>query len=306
MIELNLIAADKEQELIKQYLEENVSNVLAEKINNGVKTEKDGLTLINKKSLDGFMKYATDEAKKLAEKGAKAACVEDKVVYGWAIHYFEEDGIEGNLYTEDGSEYKPAPKYTPKTTVAAKIETVKPKPVKPAQQSLFDLLEEISEQEEDGEEYVVEEDEEEIVEEEKKTYPLYEKYIRLTEKYPTAIVALRVGDFYEIFDDAARVVSEKTELTLTSRDFGKADRTPMVGFPYHVENTYRERIREFATIAVAESEDNVKIHLRKTSETPDATVDVETGEVIENKAAAADDLIGILFGIFKDELEDKR
>ena len=119
-------------------------------------------------------------------------------------------------------------------------------------------------------------------------------------------MALRVGDFYEIFDDAARVVSEKTELTLTSRGFGKADRTPMVGFPYHVENTYRERIREFATIAVAESEDNVKIHLRKTSETPDATVDVETGEVIENKAAAADDLIGILFGIFKDELEDKR
>ena len=60
----------------------------------------------------------------------------------------------------------------------------------------------------------------------------------------------------------------------------------MVGFPYHVENTYRERIREFATIAVAESEDNVKIHLRKTSETPDATVDVETGEVIEKQSNA--------------------
>ena len=111
MIELNLIAADKEQELIKNYLEENVTDVLAEKINNGVKTEKDGMTLINKKTLDGFMRYATEEAKKLAEKGANAACVEDKVVFGWAIHYFEEDSIEGNLYTEDGSEYRPTPKY---------------------------------------------------------------------------------------------------------------------------------------------------------------------------------------------------
>ena len=306
MIELNLIAADKEQELIKNYLEENVTDVLAEKINNGVKTEKDGMTLINKKTLDGFMRYATEEAKKLAEKGANAACVEDKVGFGWAIHYFEEDSIEGILYNKDGSEYKPAPKYTPKTTGTQKTEIVKPTPKKPAQQSLFDLLEEISEQEEDGEEYVVEEDEEEIVEEEKKTYPLYEKYIRLTEKYPTAIVALRVGDFYEIFDDAARLVADKIDLTLTSRDFGKDERTPMVGFPFHRVEVYREKIREFASIAIAENEDDVKIHLRKTSVTPDATVDTETGEVIENSVAAVDDLIGILFGIFKDELEDKR
>ena len=236
MIELNLIAEGKEQELIKQYLEENVSNVLAENINNGVKTEKDGLTLINKKSLDGFMKYATDEAKKLAEKGANAACVEDKVVFGWAIHYFEEDSIEGNLYTEDGSEYRPTPKYQLKTTGTQKTEIVKPTPKKPAQQSLFDLLDE--EQEETDEE-----EKEEIVEEKQETkeYPLYEKYKALTEKYPTAIVALRVGDFYEIFDEAARLVADKIDLTLTSRDFGKADRTPMVGFPYHVENTYRER-----------------------------------------------------------------
>ena len=40
MIELNLIAEGKEQELIKKYLEENVTDMLAEKINNGVKTER--------------------------------------------------------------------------------------------------------------------------------------------------------------------------------------------------------------------------------------------------------------------------
>ncbi len=136
MIILNLNATTKEQELIKQYLEENASEVLAEKINNGVKIEKDNKTLINKKDLNGFMNYANQEARKLAEKGSNCACIEDKVVYGWAIHYFEEDSLEGNLYNEDGTEYKVEIK---KTT--PKIES-KPEPKKPEKQqtTLFDLM----------------------------------------------------------------------------------------------------------------------------------------------------------------------
>ena len=89
-MKLNLEAKTKDQELVKAYLEENASEVLAEKINTGVRIEKDGKTLINKKTLDGFFRYASDEARKLASKGANFTCVEDKVVYGWAIHYFEE------------------------------------------------------------------------------------------------------------------------------------------------------------------------------------------------------------------------
>ena len=116
-MKLDLEAKTKEQELVKAYLEENASEVLAEKINSGVRIEKDGKTLINKKTLDGFMKYASSEARKLASNGANSACVEDKVVYGWAVHYFEEDSIEGTLYNEDGSEYKPAPKVTDKPVV---------------------------------------------------------------------------------------------------------------------------------------------------------------------------------------------
>lgn len=81
--------------------------MLAEKINNGTPVEKDGKQLINRKTLDGFMRYACDEARKLAAKGASSACVEDKVVFGWAIHYFEEDSIEGTLYNADNTEYKP-------------------------------------------------------------------------------------------------------------------------------------------------------------------------------------------------------
>ena len=157
-MKLDLEAKTKEQELVKAYLEENASEVLAEKINNGVRIEKDGKTLINKKTLDGFMKYASDEARKLASKGANSACVEDKVVYGWAVHFFEEDSIEGTLYNEDGSEYKLAPKVTDKPVV---------KPVQQkknsAQISMFDFEEKKeqenkNEQEDQNEEAEVEEE----------------------------------------------------------------------------------------------------------------------------------------------------
>ena len=60
---LNLETKTKEQELVKAYLEENASQILANKINNGTPFEKDGKTFINKKTLDGFMKYASSEAK---------------------------------------------------------------------------------------------------------------------------------------------------------------------------------------------------------------------------------------------------
>lgn len=141
-MKLNLEAKTKEQELVKQYLEENASHTLAEKINKGTSFEKDSKILTNKKTLDDFMKYASDEARKLASKGASCACVEDKVVFGWAIHYFEEDSIEGTLYNEDGTEYKPAPKYTP-----AKVKKVEPEKPKQQQVSLFDFMD--SEQKED-------------------------------------------------------------------------------------------------------------------------------------------------------------
>ena len=78
---------------------------LVEKINNGTPYTKDGIELVNKKDLIGFMRYATEEAKKLAEKGAMGAMVDDPIVFGWLMHYFQEDEIVGTLYNLDGSEY---------------------------------------------------------------------------------------------------------------------------------------------------------------------------------------------------------
>ena len=136
-MKLNLEAKTKAQQLVKEYLENNASSALAEKINGGAKVIKDGKTLINKKTLDGFMKYATEEARKLAEKGANSACVEDEVVFGWAIHYFEEDEIVGTLYSEDGTEYKKQPSVTAK---APKVNNAPAKPAQKPQLSMFDML----------------------------------------------------------------------------------------------------------------------------------------------------------------------
>ena len=106
-MKLNLTANTPAEEKILQYLQDNASETLVNKVNNGTPFEKDGQRLINKKTLSGFMKYACDEARKLAEKGTSSACVEDTVVYGWVIHYFEEESIKEKIYTVDGVEYKP-------------------------------------------------------------------------------------------------------------------------------------------------------------------------------------------------------
>ena len=134
---LNLDAETNEERKVKAYLEANASDILVEKINNGVHIQKDGKTLLNKKTLAGFMKFACDEAKKQAEKGAQSACIDDDVVYGWAVHYFEEDSIEGTLYNEDGTEYKPPKPVTPSNPVT--IYTT-PKPQPKPQMSLFELM----------------------------------------------------------------------------------------------------------------------------------------------------------------------
>ena len=135
-MELNLEAKTPAERKIKAYLEANASEILADKINNGVHIQKDGKTLLNKKTLDGFMKFACNEAKKQAEKGASCACIDDDVVFGWAVHYFEEDTIEGTLYSEDGAEYCPEKvvRQSPAPSVSL------PPKEKAPQMSLFDML----------------------------------------------------------------------------------------------------------------------------------------------------------------------
>ena len=288
-MKLNLEAKTKEQQRIKAFLEENASDILAGKINNGVLIKKDGKILLNRKTLDGFMSFATEEARKQAEKGARYAMVEDAVVFGWAVHYFEEDSIEGTLFNEDGSEYKAQPK------PAAKAPMVKaqPKPQPKPQMSMFDLMGEDlegkpEEEKPEDDEDAMPSDEEiqeimaEIAEEEKKkqtsTSPVYRKYLDVQDRYPQAIIAMRLGDFYEVFGKNAEVLANELPLTLTGRDCGLESRVPMVGFPYHTAEMYFGKILSNGhTLVVMENNDEVR-------ELPSAQgVDLETGEILSEE-----------------------
>ncbi len=255
-MQINLATETKEQEILKAYLEENATEYLAEKINNGVQIEKNGKQLLSKKTLSGFMKYASDEARKLAEKGANCACVEDEVVFGWAMHYFEEDSIEGKLFNLDGTEYKPAPKKIPTSTTPPVVTTPKPKKSDTGQLSLFDSLteEEVT--------TPVESVKTEFtpIAEPKKPSPMYQQYLDLQRKYPDCILFLRIGDFYEVFADSAVTASRELELTLTSRDCGLEKRVPMCGIPYHATDNYFKKLLDKGfKIAVAENSEEVEI-----------------------------------------------
>lgn len=282
---LNLETKTKEQELVKAYLEENASATLAEKINNGTPFEKDGKTFINKKTLDGFMKYASDEARKLASKGANSACVEDNVVYGWAVYYFEEDSIEGTLFNVDGTEYKPAPKSAP-----TKVKKVEPKKPEERQPTLFDFMEpEKSEPEannDDKDEQPSQEEIDEILAEiaeeenkkatQKRLSPFYEKYLEIERSYPDYVIAYRLGDFYEVFGEKAVQISEKCNLTLTGRDVGLENRIPMVGFPYHAAELYFDKIQRNHRLVVVNSDGTLK-ELSK----PQTAINLDTGEIYD-------------------------
>lgn len=293
-MKLNLEAKTKEQELVKAYLEENASETLAEKINNGVRIEKDGKTLLNRKSLDGFFKYASDEARKLASKGANFACVEDTVVYGWAVHYFEEDSIEGTLFNEDGTEYKTQPK------PAAKAPTVKqqPKPQPKPQMSMFDLMGDDlegkpEEEKPDAEEDDMPSDEEiqeimaEIAEEEakqKSSSLMYQKYLDVQSKYPQAVIIMRLGDFYEVFGKNAELLANELPLTLTSRDVGLESRIPMVGFPYHASDMYLKKMLGYGhSVVLIETDGNIY------SMSDEHDVDLDTGEILSEEEMRAFD-----------------
>lgn len=288
-MKLNLEAKTKEQQRIKAYLEENASDILAGKINNGVLIKKDEKILLNRKTLDGFMSFATEEARKQAEKGARYAMVEDAVVFGWAVHYFEEDSIEGTLFNEAGSEYKTQSK------PAAKAPTVKaqPKPQPKPQMSMFDLMGEDlegkpEEEKPEDDEDTMPSDEEiqeimaEIAEEDKKkqasTSPVYRKYLDVQDRYPQAVIAMRLGDFYEVFGKNAEVLANEIPLTLTGRDCGLESRVSMVGFPYHTAEMYFGKILSNGhTLVVMENDNEVR-------ELPSAQgVDLETGEILSEE-----------------------
>ena len=71
--------------------------------------------------------------------------------------------------------------------------------------------------------------------------PMMQQYLATKEQHPEAILFFRLGDFYEMFFDDARIVSKELSLTLTSRS-GNTDKAPMCGVPYHAAEGYINKL----------------------------------------------------------------
>jgi DNA mismatch repair protein MutS len=72
--------------------------------------------------------------------------------------------------------------------------------------------------------------------------PLRKQYLRVKQKYPEAIVFFRLGDFYETFDEDAKIASRELDVVLTSRELGKGQRIPMAGIPHHALDNYLAKL----------------------------------------------------------------
>ena len=74
--------------------------------------------------------------------------------------------------------------------------------------------------------------------------PMMQQYLEIKEQHKDSILFFRLGDFYEMFNEDAKLVSEELDLTLTTRDRNKPEdeRTPMCGVPYHSSEGYIARL----------------------------------------------------------------
>ncbi len=72
--------------------------------------------------------------------------------------------------------------------------------------------------------------------------PMMKQYFSIKEENKDSILFFRLGDFYEMFFDDAKIASKELELTLTGRDCGQEERAPMCGVPYHSAENYIARL----------------------------------------------------------------
>jgi DNA mismatch repair protein MutS len=72
--------------------------------------------------------------------------------------------------------------------------------------------------------------------------PLRRQYLQIKRRFPDTILFFRLGDFYETFDDDARIAARVLDIVLTGREMGKGLRVPMAGIPHHAAEGHIARL----------------------------------------------------------------
>lgn len=92
-----------------------------------------------------------------------------------------------------------------------------------------------------------------------KLTPMMQQYYDLKKQYPDAILFFRLGDFYEMFDEDAKIASKVLEIALTSREAGPQGRIPMCGIPHHAAEGYLDKlVRNGHRVAICEQLEDPK------------------------------------------------
>lgn len=111
--------------------------------------------------------------------------------------------------------------------------------------------------------------------------PMMKQYFEMKEKYPNTILFFRLGDFYEMFFNDAKTVSQELELTLTGRDCGQEERAPMCGVPFHSAESYIAKlVAKGYKVAICEQLEDPK--LAKGIVKRDVIRIITPGTVLEN------------------------
>ncbi len=93
--------------------------------------------------------------------------------------------------------------------------------------------------------------------------PLMRQYWKIKDRHPGALLLFRMGDFYETFEEDARIVSDVLGITLTKRSNGAAEDVPLAGFPYHALDQHLPKLVQAGyRVAVCEQLEDPK-HARK-------------------------------------------
>ena len=119
------------------------------------------------------------------------------------------------------------------------------------------------------------------VKEQPKGNQTYRDYMLYQSERPTAIVALRLGDFYEVLGNNAVMLGNEIGLMITSRDVGLESRIPMIGFPYHAAENYFAKIVKLHDLYIIENPyDTQFIHCVNYAD--NRLIDEDTGEIIDD------------------------
>ena len=79
------------------------------------------------------------------------------------------------------------------------------------------------------------------------------QYFEIKKQYPSVILFFRLGDFYEMFFDDAKIASRVLDLVLTGKDCGQGERAPMCGVPFHSSDSYIAKLVSYGyKVAICE------------------------------------------------------